>query len=64
MPTTYEAPASIGSLTKNKTKLKTSKNNVSGFVQWFKKKIKKSIYQHLELHQLDFKLSVMPHNPL
>lgn len=25
MPTTYEAPASIGSLTKNKTKLKTSK---------------------------------------
>lgn len=64
MPTTYEAPASIGSLTKNKTKLKTSKNNVSGFVQWFKKNKKKSIYQHLELHQLDFKLSVMPHNPL
>lgn len=29
-----------------------------------KKKKKKSIYQHLELHQLDFKLSVMPHNPL
>lgn len=28
----------------------------------FKKK--KSIYQHLELHQLDFKLSVMQHNPL
>lgn len=37
MPTTYEAPASIVSLTKNKTKLKTSKNNVSVFFQRFKK---------------------------
>lgn len=65
MPTTYEAPASIGSLTKNKTKLKTSKIMFLVLSNGLKKKKKKkSIYQHLELHQLDFKLSVMPHNPL
>lgn len=64
MPTTYEAPASIGSLTKNKTKLKTSKIMFLVLSNGLKNKIKKSIYQHLELHQLDFKLSVMPHNPL
>lgn len=63
MSTTYEAPASIGSLTKNKTKLKTSKIMFLVLSNGLKKK-KKSIYQHLELHQLDFKLSVMPHNPL
>lgn len=61
MPTTYEAPASIGSLTKNKIKLKTSKIMCLVLSKGLKKK---SIYQHLELHQLDFKLSVMPHNPL
>lgn len=41
MPTTYEAPASIGSLTKNKTKLKTSKIMFLVLSNGLKKKIKK-----------------------
>lgn len=41
MPTTYEAPASIGSLTKNKTKLKTSKIMFLVLSNGLKKIIKK-----------------------